>query len=253
MAETCRRCGGRIVERIERKGGRNGRIVTSEQHPHLKTTPEYIANGHKVEPVHPVAKVLDVPIPDQSEHGEAAPLIETRLVLSDPINWDGQTLRSLEEISTAVKPGDEPVWWSKIFSMQREEGLKLTPENIVDRIHELEDGIQKFKQAQRGLRSALEDKLRAENSETRTKVIGDLDKDYRSRRNAKAAERMKSERKPAAPKNGAAPKSGVGIKFADTMATGMGMRGDALIDFVQKAGKLDEATANHIRTKWGSK
>lgn len=227
---------------------------TSEQHPHVKLTPEYIANGHKVEPAHPIAVVLDVPIPDQSEHLEAAPLVMNTVVITDPIEWDGKPKRFLEDIATAIKPGEEPDWYGKIFSMQRADGEKLTAEEIVERIHELEEGIQKFKVAQRGLRSALEDKLKEENSAVRTKMIGKLDMDYRARRNAKAAERMKSERTPKAKANGAAPKAGAGgIKFADAMATGMGLRGDALIDCVEKAGKLDEATANHIRTKWGSK
>ena len=226
---------------------------TKEEHPHLRLTPEYIANGHKVEPAHPIAVVVVTEVPVVVDPPTEVPVVVNRIDIS-AVNWaDGKTLRSLEDIAQAVKPGEEPESWRKIFLLTRDAGEKLTLEEIVDRIHELEDGIQKFKQAQRGYRSALEDKLKIANSETRTKMVGELDKDYRARRNAKAAERMKSERGATAPKANAAPKAGAGIKLADQYAQGLGLRGDALCDFLQKAGKLDEATAAHVRTKWGSK
>lgn len=212
-----------------------------------------IANG-KPEPVHPIANPLPVEIPEPTKGLEDMPVVVNAVELTQ-VNWDGKILHHSEDVSYAVKPEDEPEAWKKIFLLTRDTGLKLTPEQIVDRIHELEEGIQKFKQAQRGYRSALEDKLKEANSEARAKAIGDLDSDYRKKRNAKAAERMKAERKPSsAPKTDSAAKiSAANIKFADQMAQGMGLRGDKLCDFLQGVGKLDEATAKHIRDKWGAK
>lgn len=212
-----------------------------------------IANG-KPEPVHPIPGQVNVEIPEQPKGLEDIPVVVTKVELSQ-VNWDGKILHHSEDVSYAVKPEDEPEAWKKIFLLTRDTGIKLTPEQIVDRIHELEEGIQKFKQAQRGYRSALEDKLKEANSEARAKAIGDLDSDYRKKRNAKAAERMKAERKPSsAPKTDSAAKiSAANIKFADQMAQGMGLRGDKLCDFLQGVGKLDEATAKHIRDKWGAK
>ena len=41
--------------------------------------------------------------------------------------------------------------------------------------------------------------------------------------------------------------------MADTMAQGMGLRGDALIEYLRKMNKIDDATVDYIKTKWGAK
>ncbi len=241
-------------------------VPTEKAHPHSKLTPEYIANGLKTEPVHPVAiPILPEPPPD-TEYIEHIPVVLTKLELTDPVNWDGQTLRSVEEVISRIPEKDEPEWWREVYLAGRELAVKVLkdPDSIVDRINILTEEIERRKRAIHGLRSGLDDALKSESSETRKKVIGSLDMDYRNRKNKKPADRMKAERKASdKPKLTIVAKPGIGIKFADTMAMGMGLRGEALIDVVRKAQKLDDATLKHIEEcmklwplptdKWGSK
>lgn len=247
----------KVDETVESSAPSSAAVVTpptKEEHPHSRTTPEYIANGSRTEPAHPVIPTVVLGEEPPSGPAKEIPMVKTELVLSAPINWDGQTLRSVDEVATQVPAGEEPDWWRKVYLGFREEGLETlkTPEAIIDRIHVLTEECDRRRRAIQGLRSALDDVLKGENSEVRARHIGNLDMDYRARRNKQAADRMKADRGSAAPK-AKATKSGIGIKDADTFATALMLRGDKLKDQIQKIGKLDEATAKYIDEKWGGK
>ena len=165
-------------------------------HPHSNLTPEYIANGHKVEPAHPVATPLPVEAPPSSEYLETLPAVEVKLELTDPLNWDGQTLRHAEEVFSRISEENEPEWWREVYLAGRELGVKVLkdPQAIADRINILEEEINRRRRAQHGLRSALDDALKAESIETRKRTVGELDLNYQNRKRKKLVDKLKKDR-----------------------------------------------------------
>lgn len=211
----------------------------------------YIADGHKTPPVHPIAEVVVPPTDLPPSQVLEAQIVETRYSIQS-VEWDKDRIAFASEETKARRIGDDPDWWRDVYLGGQEYARALdTGERIVDALNMYQERIEKLQRAIQGMRSVLEDKLKDESAENR-KRLSEKSANWRASRNQEAAQRMKAERKPS-PKVEKPKINTAAIKLADTMA-GMNqkLRGESLLAALKGMNvDIDDSVVQHVARKWG--